>query len=227
LGGESVQWSLKRIHRLIVTSTAYRQSAKGDNTGSKEDPENTLLWQFPRRRLDGEALRDAMLAVAGRLNLKAGGPSVFPEVPAELQKAAGAQWKVTADPAERDRRSVYVFVKRNLRYPLFSLFDATDRNETCSRRFATTTAPQALTLLNDAIVLGFAKDFAARVTKETGNNAEKIVERAFVVALGRPPGSEERQAMTAFLNNHKGTSAEATTDLCHVLLNVNEFLYVD
>jgi hypothetical protein len=118
-------------------------------------------------------------------------------------------------------------VKRNLRYPLFSLFDAPDRNETCSRRFATTTAPQALTLLNDAIVLGFAKDFAARVMKETGNDAEKVVDRAFALALGRLPTSEERQSMNAFLKNHKGTSAEATTDLCHVLLNLNEFVYID
>jgi hypothetical protein len=220
-------WSLKQIHRLMVTSTAYRQSAKGDIAGSRVDPDNTLLWQFPRRRLDGEALRDAMLAVAGRLNLKAGGPSVFPEITGELQKAAGAQWKVTADPGERDRRSVYVFVKRNLRYPLFSLFDAPDRNETCSRRFATTTAPQALALLNDAIILGFAKDFAARVTKEAGSDPEKVVDRAFVLSLGRLPTSEERQGMTTFLKNHKGTLTEATTDLCHVLLNVNEFLYVD
>ncbi len=220
-------WSLKHIHRLIVTSHAYRQSAKSDSAGLRVDPENTLLWQFPRRRLDGEALRDAMLAVAGRLNLKAGGPSVFPEVPAELQKAASAQWKVTADPSERDRRSIYVFVKRNLRYPLFSLFDAPDRNETCSRRFATTTAPQALTLLNDAIVLGFAKDFAARVTKEAGNDTDKVLDRAFLLAIGRLPTSEEQQAMSTFLKNHKGTFAEATTDLCHVLLNLNEFIYID
>lgn len=224
---EGRNWSLKHIHRLIVTSAAYRQSAKGDPTGSKTDPENTLLWQYPRRRLEGEALRDAMLAVSGRLNLKAGGPSVFPEIPPELLKSAGAQWKVTTDPAERDRRSVYVFVKRNLRYPLFSLFDAPDRNETCSRRFATTTAPQALTLLNDGIVLGFAKDFAARVTKESGNDPEKVVDRAFVVAFGHVPTSEERQAMIDFMKNHKGTFAEAATDLCHVLLNLNEFLYVD
>ena len=226
-GPGSSSWSLKHIHRLIVTSAAYRQSAKGDAAGVKADPENALVWQFPRRRLDGEALRDAMLAVSGRLNPKAGGPSVFPEIPAELQKTAGAQWRVTADAAERDRRSVYVFVKRNLRYPLFALFDAPDRNETCARRFATTTAPQALTLLNDSIVLGFAKDFAARVTKEAGTDPAKVVDRAFLVALGRAPAAEERIAMVGFLKQHTGTSAEAVTDLCHALLNLNEFLYVD
>jgi hypothetical protein len=211
---------------LIVTSAAYRQGAKGDDSGTKLDPENKLLWQYPRRRLDGEALRDAMLAVSGQLNPKAGGPSVFPELPAELQKAAPS-WKPSADVSERNRRSVYVFVKRNLRYPLFALFDSPDRNETCARRFTTTTAPQALTLLNDSVVLNFAKVFAARVTKEVGTDREKVIDRAFVLAMSRPPTTEERSAMLGYLNRHKGTEAEAVIDLCHGLLNVNEFLYVD
>jgi hypothetical protein len=166
-----------------------------------------------------------MLAVSGQLNLKAGGPSIFPELPAELQKKA-ASWKPSADAKERNRRSVYVFVKRNLRYPLFLLFDAPDRNETCSRRFATTTAPQALTLLNDSIVLGFAKAFADRVTKEAGTDREKVIDRAFALSIGRPPTSEERTAMLGFLQRHKGTHTEAVTDLCHALLNINVFFYV-
>ena len=217
-------WSIKHIHRLIVTSAAYRQSARGDAAGTKADPDNALLWQFPRRRLDGEALRDSMLAASGLLNLKAGGPGVFPEIPAELK---AANWKVSADPAERNRRSVYVFVKRNLRYPLFSLFDSPDRTETCSRRFVTTTAPQALTLLNDAIVLSHAKAFAARVVKDAGTDPDKAIDRAFALALSRPPTSEERAAMRSFLANHKGPFPDAVTDLCHALLNLNEFLYVD
>jgi hypothetical protein len=225
-GGTPRAWSLKHIHRLIVTSAAYRQSARGAEAGAKLDPENKLLWQYPRRRLDGEALRDAMLAVSGQLNPKAGGPSIYPELPAELQKSAPS-WKPSADPAERNRRSVYVFVKRNLRYPLFALFDAPDRTETCSRRFTTTTAPQALTLLNDSVVLGFGRAFAQRVTKEVGTDREKVVERAFVLAIGRAPTSEERAAMLGFLTRHKGTPAEAVVDLCHALLNVNEFVYVD
>jgi hypothetical protein len=220
------KWGLKHIHRLLVTSTAYRQGARGDAAGAKVDPEDKLLWHFPRHRLDGEALRDAMLAVSGQLNPKAGGPSVFPELPAELQKISPS-WKPSADAAERNRRSVYVFVKRNLRYPLFALFDAPDRNETCARRFATTTAPQALTLLNDEIVLGFAKAFAVRVTKEAGTEREKVIDRAFRLAFGRPPTAEERSAALGFLARHKGSSDEALTDFCHALLNVNEFLFVD
>lgn len=212
----SSHWSVKRMHRLIVTSAAYRQAPA--------TTENKLLCGFPRRRLDGEALRDAMLAAAGILNLKAGGPSVFPELPAEIK---AANWKVSADPAERNRRSIYVCVKRNLRYPFFSLFDSPDRLETCSRRFVTTTAPQALTLLNGPIVAGIARNFGDRVLKDAGANPDKAIDRAFALALGRLPTTEERAAMGGFLKQHKGSFAEAVTDLCHSVLNLNEFLYVD
>jgi hypothetical protein len=165
-----------------------------------------------------------MLAAAGLLNPKAGGPSVFPELPAEIKATA---WKVSADLAERNRRSVYVSVRRNLRYPLFSLFDSPDRIETCSRRFVTTTAPQALTLLNDSIVLRFAKSFAARVVKEAGTDPDKAIDRAFALALSRPPTTEEQAAMQRFLKNHPGPFPDAIADLCHALLNLNEFLYID
>jgi hypothetical protein len=213
-------WRLKRVYRLIVTSTAYRQATVADH-GLKADPDNQLLWRMPRKRLDGEALRDAVLAVSGKLNLKAGGPSVYPELPEELRKST-AGWKVSDDPAERNRRSVYVAVKRNHRYPFFALFDSPDRTEVCARRFTTVTAPQALTLLNDAIVLGHAKAFADRVTKDADP-----VGKAFELALGRPPDTEERDAAKGFLDRHKGTKVEAVVDLCHALLNLNEFLYVD
>jgi hypothetical protein len=182
-----------------------------------------------RRRLDGETLRDAVLCVAGSMNPKAGGPSVFPELPAEL-KAAAAAWPVSAEKAERDRRSVYVAVKRNLRYPLFATFDATDRNEACSRRFETTTAPQALMLLNDAGIAARAKQFAARVTVEAGGDANKVIDRAYEIALSRLPTSEERAAAKAFLEAQakKGTASDvAVADFCHAVLNLNEFLYVD
>jgi hypothetical protein len=165
-----------------------------------------------------------MLAASGLLNSKAGGPSVFPELPAEVKPTG---WKVSADPAERNRRSVYVAVRRNLRYPLFSLFDSPDRNETCSRRFVTTTAPQALTLLNDAIVLGYAKGLAGRVVQDSGPDPGKAIDRAFALTLSRPPTTEERATMLGFLKSHPGPFLEAVTDLCHALLNLNEFLYID
>ncbi|MBX9624558.1 MAG: DUF1549 and DUF1553 domain-containing protein [Gemmataceae bacterium] len=207
-------WSLKHVHRLIVTSAAYQQQ-------SGPDTDDGLLSHYPRRRLDGEALRDAMLAAAGLLNPKAGGPGVFPELPAELK---AANWKPSAEAAERNRRSVYVAVRRNLRYPLFGLFDSPDRNETCARRFVTTTAPQALTLLNDGIVLSYAKALATRAAKD---DPADPAGRAFVLALGRPPSTEEAAKLAAFLDRRAGKPADALADLCHALLNLNEFLYVD
>ena len=217
-------WSVKKLHKLIVTSTAYQQSARGDGAGMKADPANALLWQFPRLRLDGEALRDAMLMTAGLLNPKAGGPSVFPDLPVEIK--AGS-WKPSADSAERNRRSVYVSVKRNLRYPLFGLFDSPDRTETCARRFTTTTAPQALTLLNDSLILGYAKAVADRVLTDAGTDPARVIDSAFQLALSRVPTAEERKAARAFLERHKGSFSDATADLCHAILNLNEFLYID
>jgi len=208
-------WKTKAVYRLIVTSKAYQQASVADH-GAKVDSENYLLWRMPRKRLDGEALRDAMLAVSGQLNTKTGGPSIYPELPEELKAAAG-KWPVSAE-AERNRRSVYVAVKRNLRYPFFALFDSPDRSEVCSRRFVTTTAPQALTLLNDKMVLGYAKTFAAKVAKDADPAA-----RAFEMALGRTPTPEERTALTAFLAKPGVT----LVDLCHTLLNISEFAYVD
>ncbi len=219
------RWSLKEMHRLMVTSAAYRQSCGGDETAARLDPENRLLGHTNRRRLEGEALRDAMLSVAGLLNAKAGGPSVAPELPSEMGATRGG-WPTSADPAERDRRSVYVFAKRNLRYPLFGTFDAPDANETCARRFTTTTAPQALMLLNGKLTLDVARAFAGRVRNEVGDDPDKVIDRAHRLALGRLPDADERATMRDFLR-HGASFADAVADLCHALLNLNEFLYVD
>jgi hypothetical protein len=243
-------WSLKTMHRLLVTSATYRQAGRTNAAASRVDPENRLLWRANRRRLEGEALRDALLSVSGTLNPREGGASVFPELPPELAVGKGS-WPVSNDPAERNRRSVYVFVKRNLRYPLFSTFDAPDGNETCSRRYATTTAPQALMLLNSKLVFDQARAFAGRVLREAGPQPEQVTDRAVRLALGRAPADDEREALLAFLTKQTetlrprlGTSnpppapagappdvdpaqAAAVVDLCHVLLNLNEFLYVD
>lgn len=216
-------WDIKHMHRLIVTSETYQQASAHRFDAADIDPENTYLWKMNRKRLDGESIRDAVLDIAGELNRKAGGPSVFPEVPADL-KATAASWPVTTDPSERNRRSIYIFVKRNLRYPLFLAFDATDRNETCSRRYATTTAPQALMLLNDAVIIAKAKAFAKRVTESAGNDPAKQVEAAYTLAFNRLPTSEERPIAEKFL---KEPGDDRLSDLCHALLNLNEFIYLD
>jgi hypothetical protein len=231
-------WSLKEMHRLMVTSAAYRQVSADSSVREtiNRDPDNRLFGRQNRRRLEGEALRDAMLSVSGLLNGKAGGRGVYPELPPEL--GGTKTWPVSADPAERHRRSVYVFVKRNQRYPLFGAFDAPDANETCARRYATTTAPQALMLLNGKVALDVARAFADRVLAETGDDPAKVIDRAHRLALGRAPDADERQTMLNFLRHETAVLTErkmpgdaafaaAVADLCHALLNVNEFLYVD
>lgn len=227
-------WSLKALHRLMVTSSTYRQAARVNEAGLKADSENRLLWRMNRRRLEGETLRDALLAVSGRLNLKDGGPSVYPEMPAELSVGKAA-WPISSE-AEADRRSVYVFVKRNLRYPLFNTFDAPDSNEPCARRHNTTTAPQALMLLNGDFSLKLAQTFAERLLREIGTDPVAIVNRACHLSLGRGPTAKEAQTMRAFLERETSllqpqqgdkAFAGAVTDLCHALFNLNEFLYVD
>ena len=219
-------WSVKHIHKLIVMSRAYQQGGSGTPEALKVDPENRWLWKFPRRRLDGEALRDACLAVSGQLNLKAGGPSVFPDLPAEL-KIPAKDWKPSAEAGERNRRSVYVFVKRNLRYPLFALFDSPDRCESCSRRFSTTTAPQALALLNDPTMLALARSLAQRVAKEAGPEPEARIERLFLLTLSRKPTTEDAAVMKGYLDRQQGADIDSLVDLCHAVFNLNEFLYVD
>jgi hypothetical protein len=222
-------WRLKHLHRLMVLADAYRQGANFDPTAAKVDPDNDLLWRMNRRRLDGEALRDAVLTVAGVLNPKVAGPSVFPELPAEIKASAGS-WPVSTDTAERNRRSIYVYVKRNLRYPLFAAFDAPDRNEACSRRFTTTTAPQALMLLNEKLYAERARQFAERVVRGAGDDRDAAVERAYLLALSRKPTNEERSAAERFLETQAaktGGPKEAFADFCHALLNLNEFVYVE
>ena len=220
-------WKIKEMHRLMVLSTAYRQSSAFNEAGAKIDEENKLLWRVSRRRLDGEALRDSILAVSGSLDLKMGGPSVFPELPAEMKQSG---WTASPELTQRNRRSIYVYVKRNLRYPLFITFDSPDRCETCSKRFVTTTAPQALMLLNDKMIVDRAKGFAERILKEVGEKPEAVVESAYRIALSRMPNSEERTALHSFLTKKSGDSVtmkEAVADLCHALMNLNEFVYVD
>jgi hypothetical protein len=247
-------WSLKAMHRLMVTSNTYRQSCSDavpaiQDRAAAIDPDNRLLWRANRVRLDAEVIRDAILATSGRLNLQSGGPSVRPALPAGLSDRYG--WNVDADPAQRSRRSIYVFVRRNLRYPLFELFDMPDTNETCGRRNCTTTAPQALFVLNSELILGEARAMAGRVLGEVGTDRYAAIGRAYRLAFARDPSGDEASITSEFLdcqasivrdrlaNNEKAALPDpmpsnldpaegaAFTDLCHALLNANEFIYAD
>jgi len=240
-------WSLKAMHRLMMTSAAYRQASDYQPAMAAKDPDNRLLWRYRRWRLEAEALRDACLSVSGELNPKMGGPSVLPELP---QGAATAGWEVTPEETERNRRSVYVFVKRNARYPLFEAFDFPDTHEPCARRSNTNTAPQALMLFNSDLAVKWAQAMAGRLLREA-STPEARVERAYRLAFGRAPDTEERRLSVQFLQSQAAVvkarkergeplvlpvggpggadAAEgaALVDLCHALMNANEFLYVD
>jgi hypothetical protein len=217
-------WSLKAMHRLMVTSAAYRQSSRGNPAAATADPENSFLWHRNRQRLDGEAIRDALLAVSGQLNPEMGGPCIFPELPAELARLTtkGVAWPVSPDVRERNRRSLYVFVRRNLRYPFFEAFDRPDTNTSCPRRPVTTIAPQALTLLNSDLVQGAAEALALRVKREAGPQPDAQIERVYRLLFARPPDAKEKRLALEFL-----AETRDLTPYCRALLNVNELIYVD
>jgi hypothetical protein len=230
-------WDLKHLHRLMVLSAAYRQdSALGPAHARalKVDRDNALLWHARRRRLEGEGLRDATLALAGELSRRMFGPSARPRLPANISKYA---WKPDEKPEERHRRSVYVLVKRNLRYPLFDAFDWPDLHNSCARRLPTTTAPQALLLLNGDFTLARARAWADRLRGQFVAD-ERLLAAAYRAAWGRPATPGEVRLGLDFLSRqaevHRAAGVspglcrdEATVDFCHALLNTNEFLYVD
>jgi hypothetical protein len=217
-------WKLKPLHRMILLSSAYRQSSPSPMAAmaAKLDPENRWLWQFNRRRLSAEEIRDAMLAVSGQLNLKEGGRSVIAPVDKELvrQLYKPAQWDVTRDTAEHDRRSIYLIAKRNLRLPFMEVFDAPALLTSCPARESSTHAPQALELLNGKLSNELAEAFARRLQHDTGGNPQKMVERACWLALGRPPARAERDLSLAYLR--EGSPKEFAL----AIFNLNAFLYV-
>ena len=189
-------WSMKKINRMILLSNTYQQSSSFEVTAAAADPDDNLLWRYPRHRLEAEALRDSMLQVSGLLNPQMGGPGVFPPVPegtiTELSATAAAGgWKTEKDPAENNRRSVYIFVRRNLRYPMLQEFDSANTFESCDFRKPTVTPSQSLDLLNNDLVLDWARAFAGRVLNDSGLTPKAQVDRAIRLAYGRAATAEE------------------------------------
>ena len=241
-------WSLKRMHRLIMTSEAYRQASAYVEKAAQADPLNKLLWRFPPRRLEGEAIRDSMLAVAGKLNTRMGGPSVFPTLPEGAAEPRGG-WDAAQSEAEQNRRSIYIFVRRNARYPMLESFDMPDTHEACARRNTTTSAPQALALLNSRHTVEWAGSFAERVVERAGADPAKQVDEAYRLAYSRLPNAREKDTVLTFFDKQSRIAAEraaagkaiaeldglpagmsreqgaALADFCHALLNSNEFVY--
>ena len=261
-------WSLKNLQRLIVTSAAYQaacgpfdkgwtpaeiQSAEATSAASAvHDPENILLWRRRRMRLDGESLRDAMLMASDRLSPRRGGPGVRPPLPPEITVTLlKDQWQVAGDEEDHRRRSIYLFVRRNLRYPLFDVFDRPDTNASCAARHESTTPTQSLVLWNSGFTLDCARHLAGTLRRVAPAGAPGQVELAYWRVLSRPPGADEtrlgedflqRQAESlrtegrapatlplpaGFDQNFDPFAAAALVDLCLALFNANEFVYLD
>ncbi len=236
-------WRLKRLHRQIMTTSAYARDTSADPARVELDPDNRLWSRRRPLRLEAEILRDAMLACAGTLNLEAFGPAFKPPISSDAMVARNVKNPYEAqsadDPAVR-RRSVYMFHKRVIPYPLLATFDRPDAAASCGRRDATTVAPQALAMLNDQFVRGRAIEFADRLLHTAAGERESLVTAAFQIALGRPARASELAAATEFLSARQSERAgrepglseseaarEAVADFCQALFSLNEFLYVD
>jgi Protein of unknown function (DUF1549)/Protein of unknown function (DUF1553)/Planctomycete cytochrome C len=217
------RWSLKELHRLIVNSAAYRQSASHPDleAGKLRDPENRLLWRSSVRRLDAEQIRDAFFAITAELDLKAGGPGATASAP---------------------RRSIYTKILRNTRDPLLAAFDAPQMINSVAIRDVTTTPVQSLLLLNNPMILARSRAFADRLVKLAPDDEERRIDGAYQLAFGRSPTSEEVATAQKFLDDQtaridaakpaSGKEASASrraawADFCHVLLNASEFVYVE
>lgn len=224
-------WRLKAMHKLLVTSAAYRQSSIASERAIKEDPDNALFCRMNRRRLEAEAVRDELLAVAGELDRTMGGPGFLASLPPGLQPPRGG-WTPSPE-REQHRRAIYGFVKRNLKTPLLDVFDAPDTNVTCPERLVSVNAPQALALLNSDWVLDRARALARRVRDDRGASAapETVIERVYALALGRPPTLDERNRAAEFLSSERNrgpaTAEQPLIDFCHAIMNINEFVFID
>ncbi len=251
-------WSLKQLHRQILLSSVYQTRAARPrrealqrqwDEAKEKDPDNRYLSHFPRRRLDAEAIRDCLLAVSDSLNHQVGGPGVRPPLPKEMVKTLkSGQWKVSPQRADHYRRSIYLFARRNLRYPLLATFDRPTANASCPARVQSTTALQSLSLLNSDLALDAARRLAGVV--RSLEEEEAVIDLYLRVYSRRPAATEIKECIafwtqqtglieregrdssefvTPIANSAVGPNARnaALVDLCQALLNSNEFLYVD
>ncbi len=228
-----MNWRLKTLQKLIVMSATYRQAGSARTASSSDaanDPANTLLSHFPRRRLSGEEMRDAMLSVASLLNDKAGGAGVQPPLPPEVSTTLlKQQIAVTADSSEHRRRSIYVFARRNLRLPMFDLFDRPDALLSCSRRNETITATQALTMFNSEFSASAAGAFSGGLLA-AGGDLKSMVTEAIWRCYARAPMETELLLAEEFVSGETqegATQEQALADYCLALLNSNAFCFVD
>lgn len=224
-------WSLKTLQRQILLSSVYQTignqpldqpSLQQWQQSLEVDPNNETLVRFPRRRLTAEQIRDGMLASSGSLNSEMGGQGIMPALPNELIKTLkSGQWKTNPDPNTHARRSIYLFARRNLRYPFFATFDRPAANQSCACRNESTTAIQALTLLNSDFVMRVSKQMAGSVSEEHAHASQQIRE-LYLRLYSRSPSKAELAAATAFVEETGQLS-----ELCRAMFSSNEFLYLD
>jgi hypothetical protein len=222
-------WSLKAMHRIIVTSSTYRQSSLVKNqTVTTVDPMNDLWWRYEQRRLDAEAIRDSVLAVSGRLNPELYGLPIFPPLPgdiAETVKYSENKWDTQLDQAGR-KRSIYIYQQRTLNMPFMQAFDSTVCDESRPRRRTSVTPLQALSLFNGDFVNEEADALARRIRREAGEGKGEQVRLAYRLAFSRSPNPEEAGHFVKFLGQAEEAD-DALVGFCRVLLNASEFVYID
>jgi hypothetical protein len=216
----------------MITSKAYQlSSAPDESNGQSADPADHYLWRMTRKRRDAEALRDAILMASGQLNDKAGGPGVLVDLEPEVRSLIFTEqevvelWPVNEDASERCRRSIYVYRKRNVHYPLFDAFDAPDALTPCPVRPTSTHAPQALVLFNSSLAQQSAKAFA-HLLRGVSSDAQLRVNEAFLRCYSRNPSREEMGEALDFVSSGTGSELARWSDFALALLNSHEFVYV-
>ncbi|AMV28311.1 Planctomycete cytochrome C [Gemmata sp. SH-PL17] len=213
--------SLKKLHKLIVTSATYKQVSTSNDTNAKVDGDNRFVWRQNRRKLEAEAVRDSILAVAGKLDLTPGGPSFRDFVVEKPEHSPHYQYHLhDPEDAKAHRRAVYRFIVRSKQQPFMAALDCADPSLAVEKRNETLTPQQALALLNNKLAVAMAKHFATRIEKLGATDAERVT-AAFQLALGRTPSTRERDALTAYGKEH------GLANMCRVVLNLNEFVFVD
>jgi hypothetical protein len=225
-------WSLKRLHKTIVMSAAYRQSSKSRPEVESRDPDNALLARQSRVRLPAEQVRDNALAVSGLLDGRVGGASVRPPQPAgvaELGYSNSVKW-VESTGEDRYRRGLYIHFQRTAPYPMLMNFDAPDSNVACSRRSRSNTPLQSLNLLNDDVFFEAARAMAWRIEQEAPAGLSERLDYAFLLALGRKPAEKERQRLAQYhdeqarIFEREGSKLSPWVGVARVLLNLDEFI---
>jgi len=238
-------WSIKQMHHLIMNSETYKMASDYYLPANAEkDSTNQFLWRFPVKRLEAEIIRDAVLSASGDINFQAGGKPFFPPVPEAVtsQVPTKGKWEKTNEDPSTWRRSIYAYVKRNLKYPMFEVFDQPDAALSCERREVTTVPTQALTLFNNEFFLLQAKHFAERVSREAGTDPASQIKLVYRIAFSREPSARELNQGVEFLKKQgvgqaivgqaisspaNVSSSTALAEFAHVIFNTNEFLYIN